>query len=73
MSFSVDRIEGDLAVLEDENGVLQTVPLAQLPPDAREGAVLRLENGVWTLDADEAARRRAEALRLQALLRKKKR
>ncbi|MBQ2780752.1 MAG: DUF3006 domain-containing protein [Clostridia bacterium] len=73
MSFSVDRIEGDLAVLEDENGVLQTVPLMQLPLDTREGSVLRLENGVWTLDADEAARRRAEALRLQALLRKKKR
>lgn len=71
MNFSVDRIEGDLAVLEDENGVLQTVPLAQLPPDTREGSVLRLENGVWTLDADEAARRRAEALHLQALLRKK--
>ena len=73
MCFSVDRIEGDLAVLEDENGVLQTVPLMQLPLDTREGSVLRLENGVWTLDADEAARRRAEALRLQALLRKKKR
>ena len=72
MIFSVDRIENGLAVLEDENGTMQTVPLAQLPPDTCEGAVLRLAEGVWTIDTDEAARRRTEALRLQALLRKKR-
>ena len=72
MCFSVDRIEGKTAVLEDENGDFSTVALTELPPDVREGTVLRLENGLWTLDADEAARRRAEALRLQALLRKNK-
>ena len=72
MVFSVDRIEGDLAVLEDENGDFSNVALAQLPQGTREGTVLRHENGVWSIDADEAARRRAEALRLQALLRKNK-
>ncbi len=72
MMFSIDRIEGETAVLEDENGEFSTVALTELPPAVREGSVLRSENGLWSIDTDEAARRRAEALRLQALLRKNK-
>ena len=72
MVFAVDRIEGNTAVLEDENGDFITVALAELPQGTREGSVLRCENGAWSIDPDEAARRRAEALRLQSLLRKNK-
>jgi hypothetical protein len=36
----VDRIEEGVAVLVDERGQQQSMPAAQLPPGAAEGAVL---------------------------------
>lgn len=69
--FSVDRIEGDVAVLEDNNGDCRNVSVAELPPETAEGSVLR-----WTADgyviADMAAEsRRQRVFSLQERLRKK--
>jgi hypothetical protein len=74
--YTIDRFEGDWAVLEDAGGRTFNIPREWLPPDAREGDVLNA-SGVdaagahllrLTLDAegredrlDNAARRR-EAL-----------
>ncbi len=62
----VDRIEGELAVLELD-GQSVTVPVALLPPGTREGDVLRL---VVDPDATHAqhtdAERRLERLRARS-------
>lgn len=76
--FTVDRIEGELAVLE-VGGRLVEVPLDALPPGTHEGSVLRLEPGVraegaealsFSEEGDEEQHRLAEAqarlARLQA-------
>lgn len=42
MSWIIDRIEGDLAVVQAGDAEF-TVPVAALPADAGEGSVLRVE------------------------------
>lgn len=61
MFYSIDRIEGGVAVLiSDADSSLITVPADMLSPDAGEGGIVRLENGQYVYDAEEtAARRRA--------------
>ena len=51
--WSIDRIEGDLAVIEIAAGKTVTVPLAALPNGVKEGNVIRL-----AIDRDEEARRK---------------
>lgn len=55
-SWSIDRIEGDIAVLvaDDGSGTTQ-VPLASLPPGSQEGSVLRNVGGGWVLDEEAGA------------------
>ena len=43
---TVDRIEGDLAVVEWEDGSWSDLPLPALPPGVAEGAVIELHLGV---------------------------
>lgn len=71
MIFTVDRMEGNVVVLEDENGDIVTVSVEKLPA-CKAGDVLRLEeNGVYTVDADEAAHRRNVAFSLEQKLKQK--
>ena len=71
MLYSVDRFEGDLAVLVDEDGNSRDVPRHRLPAGAKEGAMVRLEaGGSFTPDEEAAARRRARVLALQNRLRR---
>ncbi len=70
MLYSIDRFEGDIAVLIDEEKVAHTVPRAQLPADAKAGEMLRLENGQYIPDDDAARARREQILRLQQKLRR---
>lgn len=65
--FAVDRIEGALAVLVDDDGAARDVALADLPPGLRGGMVLRVplarSRPDWsgaTIDEEEG-RRRIEA------------
>lgn len=70
MTYTIDRIEGTLAVLEDEDGEFRNVPVAALPEDAREGDVLTwTEPGIWAVDAAETAARRARIHALELSLR----
>lgn len=71
MTIIIERIEEDIAVLEEclPTGEVseRRVPMAWLPEDAREGDVLvRTEHG-FAVDERETAKRRAEAA---AVLRK---
>ena len=63
---SIDRFEGDRAILVDENGREQVVSRAALPADAREGDVINLET--FAIDREETERRRAEVAAARARL-----
>jgi len=47
----VDRIDGDFAVCEREDGTIIDIALSALPGDVREGAVLRVDNASIVHDA----------------------
>lgn len=71
MHYTVDRLEGMLAVLEAEDGCTITLPLSELPEGVKEQDVLMLEDGLWRQAPAEAERRREAILRLQAQLRRR--
>ncbi len=68
MLYSLDRFEGNWAVLVDEDGESRDVPRTQLPQEAAEGDMLRERDGGFISDEDATAARRAEILRLQEKL-----
>lgn len=53
--WTIDRLEGDLAVLEVEEGKTVTVPKTALPEGTQEGDVLRI-----TIDREKTTAREAE-------------
>lgn len=68
MLYSLDRFEGEWAVLVDEAGISRNVPRTALPQEAAEGDMFREQDGGFTPDAEAAAARRAAVLRLQKKL-----
>ncbi|WP_105205674.1 DUF3006 domain-containing protein [Neobittarella massiliensis] len=62
--WSVDRLEGETAVCQDDGGALHLLPLDQLDFAVQESDVLRRTESGWALDPEEKKRRqqRAEAL-----------
>lgn len=71
MTYTVDRMEEGLAVLQDEQEQIHTVPLTKLPSSVRPGDVLLFENGAYTVDVEETRARRERILQLQNRLRKR--
>ena len=69
MLYSIDRFEGDVAVLIDEEGNRLDIPRTALPSQARSGDMLRHETEGFQLDTDAVAARRAEIAVLQKRLR----
>lgn len=62
MRYTVDRIIGNIAVLEDENKNTENYPLSALPPHTREGNVLFKDiNGNFSIDKETEADRREKA------------
>jgi len=59
MQYIIDRIEGELAVCEREDGAMEELPLAELPENVRDGSVLVLQDGAWALDPQAEEERRA--------------
>ena len=55
MKITVDRFENDIAVVETENGDILDMPKLLLPPNAKEGSIVRI-----TVDESETEMRRAE-------------
>lgn len=56
--LSIERIEGEIVLCEDEEGKQRPLSLAELPPGAREGDLLRRGTDGWEIDREETARRR---------------
>ena len=52
MYYTVDRIEGAYAVIEDDAMKLADVKLCELPDDIKEGDILRLENNIYIIDTE---------------------
>ncbi len=59
--FSIDRFEGELAVLIDDEGRTVTISRVALPSGAAEGDVLSRGSGGFCLEKEETARRKAAA------------
>lgn len=60
MFFTLDRTEGDYAVLIDENG-LKTDVILSLLPELRAGSVYTKENDVYIYNEKETQKRRTAA------------
>ncbi len=71
MLYSIDRFEGDIAVMIDEQQGTHDVPCSLLPEGAKAGDMLRFENERYVLDDAAARARREQILRLQNKLRRK--
>lgn len=55
----IDRFEGEYAVLETDSG-MKNVLRDILPEEAREGDVVELKNGAYTVNKKAAEKRRRE-------------
>jgi hypothetical protein len=71
MKYTVDRINGDQAVLESDSEERRTVPVSLLPAGIREGSRITEENGVYTPDIAEENNLRRQRFRAQERLKKK--
>ncbi len=57
MQAIVDRIEGNIAVLELDGNSYIDVPLSEMPEGCSKGDVYKGEPGFWIKDADAKAER----------------
>lgn len=71
-TYSVDRIEGDVAVLVSADGTTFDVLLADLPDGVEERMMLRYEDGVFTPDSVAQKQQVDRIKALQDRLRKRK-
>lgn len=72
MKYSVERIEENVALCEDDLGKTVKLRLEELPENIREGDIIvRTENG-YTIDSDETSVRRKKMAEMQKKLFNKK-
>ena len=73
MKYSVERIEENIALCEDDLGKTIKLRLDELPENIREGEIIvRTENG-YTIDSDETSARRKKMAEMQRNIFGKKR
>ena len=72
MKYTVDRIENNIAMLEDDMLMLLPVPAALLPDGAKEGSILEFNGTDYVLCEDEETERRKKLFDLQNRLLGKK-
>lgn len=64
--LQIDRLEGSIAVCEDELGKRVQLPVSSLPAGFKEGDCLSIdEDGCITVNNEETERRREAIKRLQ--------
>lgn len=52
--YTLDRFEGNFAVLENRNTKEMTdIPISNIPFNAKEGDILKLSNGSYVIDYEE--------------------
>lgn len=64
----VDRIVGDIAVLEKEDRSHVEEPLTEIGIDIKEGSVLLFDGAVYTADEESEALRRKKIFEMQQKL-----
>ena len=57
MRGTIDRFEGDFAVVELEDGTIKNFTRAQLPIEAKEGDILRIGQNI-SIDIEETINRK---------------
>lgn len=60
----IDRFEGDYAVVEFKDREMQNIERKLLPPEVREGDLIRLVDGAYVIDVEETAKKRAATEKL---------
>lgn len=60
----IDRLEGDIAVCELEDGSMVDTPLSSLPEGVREGDCLVRVDGLWHIDSERTATRKTRIAKL---------
>lgn len=63
MRYIIDRIEGLYALCEDEDNLVVSISLEELPPFAKEGDILIIQDGVCLVDKANTTRRRKQIQR----------
>ena len=59
MKYAIDRIENNIAVLENiKTKEKREINIKDLPRGIKEGSILSLENNLYKLDNDEEEKRR---------------
>ena len=72
MFYSIDRFEGNFAVLiSDEDGSSVTISRELIPIEAKEGGLLSLLDGKYIYDPEETSRRRKRLFMLTKKLSEK--
>ncbi len=57
MYYTIDRFEGDFAIVETEEGTFFDVSRTLLPPGAKEGDILRQDAAGYIIDLEETKQR----------------
>ena len=73
MKYSVDRIEENIAICEDDDGNVLKLKLDELPREIREGDIIEKRENGFVIDADETQLRRKKMAELQRNIFGKKR
>ena len=61
MKYALDRIEENIAILENiETGERRKISIQHLPPNIHEGTILKEKNNTYTIDIQEEEKRRKE-------------
>ena len=72
MKYSVERIEENIALCEDDLGKTIKLRLDELPENIREGEIIVLTENGYTIDSDETSARRKKIAEMQKRLFNKK-
>ena len=73
MKYSIDRIEENIAVCEDDDGNVLKLSVDELPQEIREGDIMEKTESGFVIDADETKARRKKIAELQRNIFGKKR
>lgn len=65
MKYSIEKIENNIAVCENDDGEAIKLELSSLPPDVKEGDILLQSDNSFTLDRSETLERRRKMAELQ--------
>lgn len=64
MKVIIDRFEGSYAVCEKEDRTMMDIKSSNLPPEAKEGDVLIIDNNMFTIDVQETEKRHKDIEKL---------